>query len=86
MRLKCLACDVLARPLYLNAAHSPHIVDIELFPRGLHNTPAVLRSPLQERVEAAAGQGYDSLGMAYGLWGQATAAHTCLVRMEAVDP
>ena len=57
MRLKCLACDVLARPLYLNAAHSPHIVDIELFPRGLHNTPAVLRSTLQDHIDAAVGQG-----------------------------
>jgi len=73
MRLKCLACDVLARPLYLNAAHSSHIVDIELFPRGLHNTPAVLRSTLQERIDAAAGQGYDAILMAYGLCGKATA-------------
>jgi len=73
MRLKCLACDVLARPLYLNAAHSPHIVDIELFPRGLHNTPAILRSTLQDHIDAAAGQGYDAILMAYGLCGQATA-------------
>ena len=73
MRLKCLACDVLARPLYLNAARSPHIVDIELFPRGLHNTPAILRSTLQDRIDAAAGQGYDAILMAYGLCGQATA-------------
>jgi hypothetical protein len=73
MKLKCLACDVLARPLYLSAAHSPHIVDIELFPRGLHNTPAILRERLQERIDAAAGQGYDAVVMAYGLCGQATA-------------
>lgn len=73
MRLKCLACDVLARPLYLNAAHSPHIVDIQLFERGLHNTPPLLRSTLQEQIDAAAGQGYDAVVMAYGLCGQATA-------------
>jgi hypothetical protein len=73
MKLKCLACDVMARPLYLSAAQSPHIVDIELFPRGLHNTPAILRGRLQERIDAAAGQGYDAVVMAYGLCGQATA-------------
>ena len=73
MKLKCLACDVLARPLYLSAAQSPHIVDIELFPRGLHNTPAIQRGRLQERIDAAAGQGYDAVVMAYGLCGQATA-------------
>ncbi len=72
MRLKCLACDVLARPIYLNAAHSPHIIDIELFPRGLHNTPLKLRAVLQERI-AAAGQDYDAVVLAYGLCGQATA-------------
>ena len=76
MKLKCLACDVLARPLYLSAAHSPHIVDIELFPRGLHNTPGRLRGRLQERIDAAAGQGYDAIVMAYGLCGHATAGLT----------
>ncbi|MCO6451856.1 MAG: DUF1638 domain-containing protein [Caldilineales bacterium] len=73
MHLKCLACDVLARPIYLCAAQSPHIVDIELFKRGLHNTPKILRATLQERIDAAAGQGYDAVVMAYGLCGQATA-------------
>ena len=29
MRLFCLSCEVLARPLYLCAARSPHIVDLE---------------------------------------------------------
>lgn len=76
MKLKCLACDVLARPLYLSAAHSPHIVDIELFPRGLHNTPDILRARLQERIDSAADQGYDAVVMAYGLCGQATAGLT----------
>jgi len=73
MRLKCLGCDVLARPLYLCAAHSPHIVDFQLFERGLHNTPVLLRAKLQEHIDLAAGQGYDAVLMAYGLCGQATA-------------
>ncbi len=84
MKLKCLACDVLARPLYLSAAHSPHIVDIELFPRGLHNTPAILRGRLQERIDAAAGLGYDAVVMAYGLCGQATAGLTAREKQVVV--
>ena len=76
MRLMCLACEVLARPAYLCAARSPHIVDIELFRRGLHNTPAELRARLQERINAAADQQYDAIVMAYGLCGQATAGLT----------
>ncbi len=73
MRFRCLACEVLARPLYLSAAQSPHIVDVELFRRGLHNEPAGLRARLQERIDAASGEGYDAVTMAYGLCGQATA-------------
>lgn len=73
MRLKCLGCEVLARPLYLCAAQSPHIVDVQLFRRGLHNTPVVLRNVLQDQIDAASGQGFDAVVMAYGLCGQATA-------------
>lgn len=73
MRLKCLACEVLARPLYLCAAYSPHIVDLELLRRGLHNHPAGLRAELQERIDACSGQGYDAVVLGYGLCGQATA-------------
>ncbi len=37
MKLKCLGCEALARIVYLCAAQSPHIVDVELFQLGLHN-------------------------------------------------
>jgi hypothetical protein len=73
----CLACEVLARPLYLCAARSPHIIDIQLVQKGLHNTPAVLRQHLQEALERAeggdGGKGYDAILLGYGLCGQATA-------------
>jgi hypothetical protein len=67
----CLACEVLARPLYLCAARSPHIIDIQLVQKGLHNTPASLRQKLQEMVDGA--QGYEAILLGYGLCGQATA-------------
>ncbi|MCX6029365.1 MAG: DUF1638 domain-containing protein [Chloroflexi bacterium] len=73
MRLFCLSCEVLARPVYLCAARSPHIVDIELFAKGLHNEPADLRARLQARIDALAGEKYDAIIMGYGLCGQATA-------------
>ncbi len=76
MRLKCIGCEVLARPLYLCAARSPHIIDVELLKRGLHNDPPDLRAKLQARIDAAAGQGYEAVVMAYGLCGQATAGLT----------
>jgi hypothetical protein len=83
MRLCCIACEVLARPLYLSAARSPHIVDIQLFRRGLHNNPADLRSRLQAAVDEASARTfadgrreYDAIAMGYGLCGQATAGLT----------
>lgn len=78
MRLLCLSCEVLARPLYLCAARSPHIVDIELYAKGLHNEPADLRGRLQARINAVADGAYDYIVMGYGLCGQATAGLTAV--------
>jgi hypothetical protein len=77
MRLKCISCEVLARPIYLSAAQSPHIIDVELVQRGLHNTPDILRSRLQEMIDSTRGRGYDTVHydavlLAYGLCGKAT--------------
>jgi len=73
MRLKIIACEALARPVYLCAAQSAHIADVELIKRGLHNHPSELRAKLQAIVDGAEGQGYDAVGLVYGLCGQATA-------------
>jgi hypothetical protein len=73
LKLYCLACEVLARPLYLAAARSAHIVDIQLIQRGLHNQPANLRSVLQAEVDSASEKPYDAIVLGYGLCGQATA-------------
>jgi hypothetical protein len=76
VRLLCIGCQVLARAIYLCAARSPHIVDVELLRRGLHNTPNDLRAQLQASIDSSAGLGYDAIVMAYGLCGQATAGLT----------
>ncbi len=72
MRLLVLACDVLARSVYLCAARSPHVVDVRLNRRGLHDDPPNLRTILQEEVDATAAP-YDAIALAYGLCGAATA-------------
>ncbi len=76
MKIFCLACEVLARPLYLCAARSAHIVDLQLIQRGLHNQPANLRTVLQAAVDAASEKPYDAIALGYGLCGQATAGIT----------
>ncbi len=73
MRLKCIGCEVLARAIYLSAAQSPHIVDVVLLERGLHNTPTKLRTQLQDQIDVSTAQNYDAVVLAYGLCGQATA-------------
>ena len=71
MRLKCISCEVFARAAYWCAAISPHIVDVTLLQRGLHNQPPDLRTQLQAQIDAATGQGYDAVVLAYGLCGRA---------------
>jgi hypothetical protein len=73
MKLKCISCDSLARLVYLAAAQSPHVVEVELLPLGLHNQPLNLRERLQSRIDAAVTQDFEAVVLAYGLCGRATA-------------
>ena len=72
MRLLALTCEVLARSVYLSAARSPHVVDVRLNRRGLHDDPPNLRTLLQAEIDAT-GAPYDAMVLAYGLCGGATA-------------
>lgn len=75
LRLRAISCEVLARPVYLCAARSPHVVDVTLLRRRLHDTPQLLRSRLQAEIDAAgeADPPYDAVVLAYGLCGGASA-------------
>lgn len=72
MRLKLIACEILAREFYLLASRSPHIIDVELVTKDLHDYPELLRRELQERIDAVR-DGYDYILLGYGLCGNATA-------------
>ena len=72
MRLLALTCEVLARSVYLCAARSPHVVDVRLNRRGLHDDPPNLRAILQAEIDEVAAP-YDAVALAYGLCGGATA-------------
>ena len=71
-KLLVIACDVVARPVYLCAARSPEVVDIRLLARGLHNEPVKLRDILQREIDGVE-RGYDAVVLGYGLCGGATA-------------
>jgi hypothetical protein len=57
MRLLALTCEVLARTVYICAARSPHVVDVHLNRRGLHDDPPNLRAILQAEIDAAGARG-----------------------------
>jgi hypothetical protein len=89
MRLKMLMCEVLARQAYYTAAFSPHVVDIELVAKGLHNEPDKLRGELQHRLDAVEPGKYDAILLGYGLCSNSVAgvvsAHTQMVLPRAHD-
>ncbi len=72
MRFKLIACEILFRECSYLAAKSPHRVDVEFLPRGLHDLPGGdIRARLQERITAAecgedAGA-YDAILLGYAL-------------------
>jgi hypothetical protein len=71
-RILAITCEVLSRSVYLCAARSPHVVDVRLNRRGLHDDPPNLRTILQAQVDEA-GSPYDAVVLAYGLCGGAVA-------------
>ena len=72
MRYKVIGCEVLARMMYLSAAQSPHVIDMETIRYGLHQRPDELRSLLQAAIDKSSGKGYDAILLAYGLCGKST--------------
>ncbi len=67
MHYRVIGCEVLARQLYYIAALAPHVIDIDLVAKGLHNEPDRLRAELQQRVLATDAAAYDAILLGYGL-------------------
>jgi Protein of unknown function (DUF1638) len=58
---------VFARAVYLNAAFSPNVVDVELVDKGLHDFSATLRETLQQRIDVTSAREYQAIVLVYGL-------------------
>jgi len=67
MRLKVVACEVVARELYACAARARPAADITLLPQGLHDNSDLCRSRLQAMIDAAGPDRYDAVLLGYGL-------------------
>jgi hypothetical protein len=77
VNLKLISCEVFARQAYYAAAYSPHVVDIELVAKGLHDEPDVLRDEIQSRLDALPEGDYDAILLGYGLCSNSIAGVTC---------
>jgi hypothetical protein len=74
VRLKLISCEVLYREMCAAVARSPHQVDIEFLPKGLHDLggPA-MRARLQEAVEGVDSTRYEAVLLGYALCGNGVA-------------
>lgn len=75
MRYKFIGCEVFARPAYLAAAKSQHIIDMEFTKLSSHLKPSSLREEIQSLIDSTADQ-YDAVLLGYGLCGNSTAGLT----------
>jgi len=75
MRFTLVGCEVFAREIYAAAAVSPHLVDVELTPKGAHDKAERLRELIAGKIAAAdrADQPRDAVLLAFGLCGNACA-------------
>ena len=74
MRLKLISCEVLYREMCAAVARSPHQVNVEFLPMGLHDQggPA-MRARLQEAIDGVEATQYDAILLGYALCGNGVA-------------
>jgi hypothetical protein len=74
MKLKLVSCEVLYREMCGVVAHSPHQVDVEFLPKGLHDLGGVpMRKRLQDVIDRVDPERFDAILLGYGLCGNGTA-------------
>jgi hypothetical protein len=68
MRLKIISCEVFTRELCDAAARSPHQIDLQFLPKGLHDIGCSLMcSRLQTAIDAVDASMFDMILLGYGL-------------------
>lgn len=72
MHFKAIVCQVFTREFEEVVSRSPHSIDVEVIPMGLHDLGVEMRPHLQERIDAADRLGYDAILLGYALCGRGT--------------
>jgi Protein of unknown function (DUF1638) len=74
VRLKLISCEVLYREMCAAVARSPHQVDIEFLPKGLHDLGGEsMRARLQEAADRVDATQYEAVLLGYALCGNGVA-------------
>lgn len=84
MRLKLISCEIFCREMCQAIARSPHTIDVEFLPKGLHDIgQAGMSQRLQEAVDRVQPDTYQAILMGYALCNNGVvglaARHTPLV-------
>lgn len=72
MRFKAIFCQVFTREMQAVIARSPHGIDIDVQPMGLHDLGVGMRPHLQAHIDFADSGGYDAILLGYALCGRGT--------------
>jgi Protein of unknown function (DUF1638) len=77
MRFKLICCEVLFREMCACVARSRHMIDVEFLNKGLHDVGCVMmRTRIQERIDAVDSAQYNAILLGYALCGNGTAQIT----------
>jgi hypothetical protein len=72
MKYKLIGCEAFTRPVYLAAANSKNIIDLEFTKIRSHLKPDELRREIQNSIDRSTEQ-YDAVLLGFGLCGNSTA-------------
>ena len=67
LRLKLISCEIFFREMCASVARSPHFVDIEFLPKGLHDIGSQKMLDRVQEVVDRVQNGYDAILLGYGL-------------------
>ena len=77
MRLKLISCEILFREICHLVARSPHLIDVEFLPKGLHDIAGKgMCERIQSVLDAVDESVYDATIMGYALCGMGLAGLT----------
>ena len=74
MRIRAVCCEIIYREACRTAADSPHVVDLDFLPKGLHDVGSEkMLARLQEVVDVVDPETYDATVLGYALCNNGTA-------------